>query len=258
MKTLRLLFATALFFVSMTTVFAQKRTYDVGSFNRIDVSCVADIHFTQGSNTSVKAESKNGNLDNLVVKNKKGCLVIDHKYKDGSMSSGKSKDVRYDLYITSPELVGLDVAGVTTFHAASIVSPSFNLNVAGVGKIYIDNLKSDKVNIVFSGVSTFEGKVESKSFAMDNSGSSKINADINGGDAKIENAGSSNVDLKFKGGSLSIENSGAPIVVADIDCKELKVDNSGSAKLTLKGTADDTKIENSGVSKIDTSELNKY
>lgn len=245
----------ALFFVSLVVVKAQSRTYNVGAFNRIDVSCVANIHFTQGNNTSVKAESKNDDLDKLVVKNKNGCLVIDHKQSRVSVSK---KNAEYELYITSPELIGLEVAGVTTFHAASITAPSFDLDVAGIGKIYIDRLKSDKVNFEFSGVSAFDGKVESKSFVMENAGSSKINVDINGGDAKIENAGASKVDLKFKGGRLSIENSGAPEVVADIDCKELKVENSGSAKLTLKGSADDTKIENSGVSKIDTTELNKY
>ena len=94
---------------------AQTRTYELGSFDKIDMSGASTIHFVQGANQSVRARSTSGHLDRLKLEVKSGHLYVKIV---GEGNVRVSDD--YDIYITAPKLAALKVSGVGTFQAQSL------------------------------------------------------------------------------------------------------------------------------------------
>lgn len=213
---------------------AQTRTYELGSFDKIDMSGVSTIHFVQGANQSVKAQSTSGHLDRLKLEVKDGHLYVKIV---GEGSVRVSED--YDIYITAPKLTALKVSGVGTFQAQSLETKHFELKVSGVSNFKVGQLKCDDTRIVVSGVGN-------------------VSTSVMGDNLYIQSSGVSNNDIKFKGKVADIHNSGVGNTTVDLDCDELTAQNSGQSTLKLKGHADKTNINNSGLSSIDTSNLNQY
>lgn len=235
------------------------REYKVGTFDRISCSTIANIHLTQGSQTSVVAKLRVGSLDLLKVTNEDGCLTIvtdcneytgssntnrfsiDPKNRAyvGDLDGNHSNQQQVDIYITAPSLRALDMSGVCSFTAEQLNVPKIKLDLTGVCSLKLPNLACDDTNLDVSGVGTSEVNVTGKSL-------------------KVENSGTGTINLNFKGEEADLSNSGVGKLTAQVDCKELKAENSGVAKMTLKGTADHTNIDSSGMSKINTKELNNY
>lgn len=210
------------------------RSYDLGSFDKIDLSGVSTIHFVQGSKRSVEARSTAANLDRLKLEVKDGCLYVK------SVGTEKTHvNEGCDIYITAPKLSALKVSGVGSFKAKSLETKHFDLKLSGVSDFKVDLLNCDDTRIAISGVGN-------------------VSASIEGDNLYVKSSGVSNSNINFKGKVADIHNSGVGTTTVDLDCDEVKAQNSGQSTLKLKGHADKTNIDNSGLATIDTSHLNQY
>ena len=235
------------------------REYKVGKFDRISCSTIVNIHFTQGSQTSVVAKLRAGSLDLLKVTNEDGCLTIvtecneytgstntdrfsiDPKNRAyvGALDGSHSNQQQVDIYITASSLRSLNMSGVCSFTAEMLNVPKIEFDLSGVCTLKMPKLMCDDTELNVSGIGTSEINVTGKSL-------------------KVVNSGTGTVELNFKGGKADLTNSGIGKMTVQVDCEELEAVNSGVAKMTLKGTADHTNIDTSGMSKINTKGLNNY
>lgn len=101
--------------VAYSTDSQDTRTYDVGSFNAINMSGVSTIYFTQGSQLSVSAKATTADLNRMKIYVQNGCLYV---------ANNNNERVHYnqgcDIYITAPKLSALKMSGACSFKAKTL------------------------------------------------------------------------------------------------------------------------------------------
>ncbi len=210
------------------------RTYDLGSFDRMRVSGVSTIHFTQGPQQSVTAKAGADELNRTKIYVQDGCLYVKHVGVERVQQHQGC-----DIYVTASALSSLHVSGVCTFKADKLKANSFDLNISGVANFSVPDFKCDDTRIQISGVATVKTSIE-------------------GDNLNVKSSGVSNAEINFKGKMADINSSGVGNLTVDLECDEVKARNSGQATLRLKGQADKTNVDNSGIATVDTSDLNQY
>lgn len=142
------------------------KEFKVDNFNRMDLTTVGVVYFTQGAKHSVKIDGKKTNVDKIQVYVENGTLCIEPKEDN---LNGKKDGV--NIYITAPTLEDLVFCGVGALYCEEELKVSdFKCALEGVGKIYIRNLKCQKLKAEVEGVGKADIHVECQ----------EINAEING------------------------------------------------------------------------------
>lgn len=142
------------------------KEFKVDNFNRMDLTTVGVVYFTQGAKHSVKIDGKKTNVDKIQVYVENGTLCIEPKEDN---LNGKKDGV--NIYITAPTLEDLVFCGVGALYCEEELKVSdFKCALEGVGKIYIRNLKCKKLKAEVEGVGKADIHVECQ----------EINAEING------------------------------------------------------------------------------
>ena len=189
-------------------------TVSVKPFEKISVAGSFDVHYVQGETTSVKVEGSVKYLRQTVVANDGQTLRI--KTKRGVWRS--MEDV--NVYITSPDLTHVSMAGSGEFDAEGMVdTDNLTLELAGSGEIDFKQLVCDNLNIQVAG----SGDVDVES------------VDVNKADMQI--AGSGDIKVHF----------------VRADFVSAQVAGSGDIRLSGKAKQVDKKVAGSG--DIDTSRL---
>lgn len=142
------------------------KEFKVDNFQNLDLTTVGSVYFTQASKCSVKIDGKKENVDKLDVYVENGTLNIEPKEKN---LNGTKNGV--NIYITAPTLEDLVFCGVGALYCEEELKVSdFKCALEGVGKIYIRNLKCQKLKAEVEGVGKADIHVECQ----------EINAEING------------------------------------------------------------------------------
>lgn len=219
------------------------------AFKTIDVSVVADVYYTQ--NNGDKHDVK---LDFSAIQNDKYREALKEKvkvvYRDGGVEigikgnlsglKGMDEGKRLKIYITSPDLVKVDMEGVATFHAGTINSDQLEIDNEGVGTVYVKEVLANKLKINNEGVGGVTiDKVTGDDFSIDNEGVGKVNVGF------------------FKGGKLDIDNEGVGKVSVEVDCQSVKAALEGVGGITLSGKTQFYKKEKDGVGHFSDADL-KY
>ncbi|RLD61873.1 MAG: hypothetical protein DRJ01_07120 [Bacteroidetes bacterium] len=204
-------------------VIKQERTVD--QFSKIDLSIAAHVFLKQGAEQSVVIEADENIIEEIktVVNNNTLLIKIDKwmlHYKN------------VNVYITTPNVDGLDVSGSGKIEALTPIKTSnLKLDVSGSGKIYISELNADNVSADISGSGriNLEGKTKLTKLSFDISGSGKIfcNEQTQNVIGNISGSGTGNVNATQKlnveiSGSGKVYYKGNPLINCDI---------SGSGKL---------------------------
>ena len=142
------------------------KEFKVDNFHNLDLTTVGSVYFTQASKCSVKIDGKKANVDKIQVYVENGTLCIEPKEEN---LNGKKDGV--NIYITAPTLEDLVFCGVGALYCEEELKVSdFKCALEGVGKIYIRNLKCEKLKAEVEGVGKADIHVECQ----------EINAEING------------------------------------------------------------------------------
>ena len=132
------------------------KEFKVGNFHNLDLTTVGSVYFTQASKCSVKIDGKKENVDKLDVYVENGTLNIEPKEKN---LNGTKNGV--NIYITAPTLEDLVFCGVGALYCEEELEVSdFKCALEGVGKIYIRNLKCEKLKAEVEGVGKADIHVE--------------------------------------------------------------------------------------------------
>ncbi|MBR6538898.1 MAG: DUF2807 domain-containing protein [Bacteroides sp.] len=142
------------------------KEFKVEKFHSLDLTTVGAVYFTQASKCSVKIDGKKENVDKLNVYVEDGTLNIEPKEEN---LNGTKNGV--NIYITAPTLENLVFCGVGALYCNETLKlDNFKCTLQGVGKMYIRDLKCDKLTAEVEGVGKADIHVECQ----------EVNAEIDG------------------------------------------------------------------------------
>jgi putative autotransporter adhesin-like protein len=197
------------------------RSYQVGSFQQIEVAGPYDVEVRTGGAPSVSARGSENLLGRTVVEVKGDKLVIrpeQHNNWFGGWSRGKA-----NFTVTVPQLSGATIAGSGDIKIDRVQGNRFEGNVTGSGGLNVSamDVQSLKLSITGSGaVKAGSGRAQSAEYEIAGSGDVDAGA-IQAQQAKVSIAGSGSVKAQAKGtADVSIMGSG-------------DVDVSGGAKCSI-------------------------
>lgn len=185
-------------FTPQLTIQAQEvsKEIKVSLFHNLDLTTVGSVYFTQAPKCSVKINGKKENVDKLRIYIEEETLHIEPK--EDNLNSTKNG---VTIYITAPTLEELIFCGVGALYCNEMLKLNdFKCTLQGVGKIFIRNLKCNKLVTEVEGVGKADIQVECQEI-----------------DAEIDGIGS--LTLSGKTNKANIHKSGIGV----IDTHNLKI-----------------------------------
>lgn len=167
----------------------------VDDFTDICIEGRHKVYFTQGNKTSVKVTGSEEDITNLNLYTKDNTLYIGEASKEFSFFSIQAFGQKEtNVYVTSPNIRGLYIAGSGCFYANSnIDTDKITLKITGSGNIKTNNIICDKssISVVGSGNIEIGNLTTAKSWInIPGSGSVSIrNARINDTESCITGSG---------------------------------------------------------------------
>lgn len=188
-------------------------------FTGVGISGAFKVIYEQGAQHSVRVDASEQALKEMTVYVKDGELRIRKAVKvtSPSVSFGNVK-----IYVTSPDIKDIDLAGSGLFAASNAINAGGDLNmeIAGSGKVMLADVTCKDTHMEIAGSGNIEiGKMVIKDAHAEIAGSGDINmATLLCNKLSIDIAGSGNVNCE------------------DITADDVDVDIAGSGDVNLKGT----------------------
>lgn len=188
-------------------------------FDKVSVANAFKVIYTQGDDYNVRIEASEQALKEMTVYVKDGELRIRKAVKKLSPDVVLSN---VKVYVTSPDIKLIDLAGSGIFTASQPISVQHDLDVdiAGSGKVLLVALNCRNSQLEIAG----SGNIE-----MGNMGAAVVTADIAGsGDIKLGSMTCNQFNIDIAGsGDVNCDN---------INAENVNVDIAGSGDVNLKGT----------------------
>ncbi|MBK7442004.1 MAG: DUF2807 domain-containing protein [Bacteroidetes bacterium] len=192
----------------------DSKDFPIQAFNAVSVGGAFEVQFTQGANTTARAEGSADDLANVVMEVKDNELTI---------STKKNSNIKHvTIYLSTPELNKIGIAGSGTFKTLNTLTTNKTLHVeiAGSGTITATIDAQDvEAEIAGSGDINLFGKSTNSDIEIAGSGNYKAQ-DLTTGNADVEIAGSGSVYLQASGkldaeiaGSGSVYYKGQPSAI---------------------------------------------
>jgi hypothetical protein len=203
------------------------RDFKIGSFDKLDLATIADVHYTQSTDGSVSLQIYGS--DNLVelvnVDVKDNTLIL-------SMKKKNIKKADLKINISSPDLQRVRSHGVGNFHIKDkIETTSLTVRNEGVGNVKINDISCRELDLCAEGVGniTIKGKA---------------------GKASLLSQGVGNIDAANLESKSVIATSGG---VGNISCyatQSIDAKVSGIGNISYKGNPTNKQLKKSGVGSI--------
>lgn len=207
-------------------------------FDKVSVVNSFKVIYEQGTEYSVRVEASEQAFKEMTVYVKEGELRIRKAVKKTSPTVSFS-DVK--LYVTSPAIKGIEIAGSGMFAASNKidVANDLNIEIAGSGNVMLVDMNCKDTNMEIAG----SGGIE-----MGNLATQKAKAEIAGsGDINIGIMSCNKFNIEIAGsGNVNCDN----ITADDVD-----TDIAGSGNVTLKGKIKNPTQEIVGSGKVNYEEL---
>lgn len=221
-------------FDEMTTVMVR-----LPYFSSISCSLPITVHFVQGDSVGMRIEGAKEVVKNIKARVKGEWLDIYDKRDTWNLKSYDDYGV-LDIYLTSPDLIGVRFSGSGSFICNSLLdTDTLRIDCKGSGDMTFDEVLCDRLDVVHHGSgSTLFDKVNSQtgSFSMWGSGSMETSL-----------WSTRRVELDMRG-------SGS-ITASLFNCDRVKADVLGSGNITLKGSVNSVEQGVMGSGEILTDEL---
>lgn len=203
----------------------EKETRDVSDFTKISFGVAGNLYITFGREFKVVIEGNKNYINNIETKVSGDRLII--KKENWRLNMNEKADV----YITMPEIRGLNVSGSGRAEIKDAVkTETLNLSVSGSGKLYTSDILTESMDCSISG-----------------SGDILLggNGNVSNADVSISGSGGFNGETT-KIGSLDISISGSGGCRCYVT-ESLKATVSGSGSVTYLGNPKvDARISGSG------------
>jgi len=204
---------------------AEKETRNVSGFSKVSFGVPGNLYIRFGSDYKVVLEGDKDFLAEIETEVSNGRLVI----KKDSWNNFSNKKVIVNITMPSIEALGVSGSGQAEIIDA-VKAMAFDMGVSGSGKIYINDINSDKLECGISG----SGDVIIKG----SGNSAKANIDISGSGSYTGES------LKIESADISISGSGSCLCNVS---GTLEAHVSGSGNITYTGNPRiDARVSGSG------------
>lgn len=203
------------------------RDFKVNNFNKLDVSLVADVFYTQSKDNTVSFQIYGSeNLIELVTTEiKDNTLIIDTK-----KSRIKNSDLK--IHISSPDLRYVKMQGVGNLNIKeTLETTELVIKNEGVGNVNIENAVCQKIDIRTEGVGNIKAKGKATHVKLSSMGVGNIKA------------------AELKGDSVVATSDG----VGNIACyaeQYIKATANGVGNISFQGNPTDKKLNKNGIGSI--------
>ena len=205
-------------------------------FDEVDIAGAFKVIYEQNDEFSVRVEASPEAFKEMTVYVKDRELRI---RKSVSKPTQSFQNVK--IYVTSPDIEMIDLAGSGVFTSSKPIAASKDLNVdvAGSGEVLLVGVTCRESDLEIAG----SGNIEIGNFTA-----TKVNADI---------AGSGNINMgTLKCTDLDIDIAGSGDVNCDnIDADKVQADIAGSGNVNLKGNVRNVNKDIAGSGKVNISGL---
>lgn len=174
---------------------------NTADFNQISIAGSFSVHFTQDNTTSIKMHGKEKDLEKTEIKTDGDKLYIGKKSKKNMniFLFGNTYFGDVDIYITSPNLRSVEIAGSGDFTSKEkIDTDNMKISVAGSGDVEMKDLICNSISADIAGSGSIEiKKISTANAKLSIAGSGDIKMDnANIGNAESDIAGSGSIMLK--------------------------------------------------------------
>ncbi len=217
MKTQLATFILFAFILTGIQVQADEETRKVDPFTEISLRIGATVHLEQGAQKGIEIVAKPSTLEEIITEVKDGKLIIRFPNKNYLWTTFNPGEIT--IYITTPEINGLGVAGSGDIIAEDeIKSKIIDLAVSGSGNIKLSELTAERVKTTISG-----------------SGNIILAGETPAQDLSVNISGSGNFKgMKYPADDVTVKVSGSGNVEVEAN-KNLYVRMAGSGNVTYKG-----------------------
>lgn len=189
-------------------------------FERIRLQGSPDIKYTQGKTWSVRVKAPKSMIKNVKTHVEGNCLVV--SLKDNNVFSwGTIKGEEITVYVTSPDLIGVEVHGSGDFDCKTLLdTDNMEVSLRGSGDVNFSDIICDRIKTSLVG----SGDIGIKNVTAQQS--------------SVELVGSGDVSIKqnkVRQTQLELKGSGDIKVTCD-HCDVVNCRLVGSGDITLSGT----------------------
>lgn len=210
-------------------------------FERIDIYGSPTVYYTQADTFSIRVVGPEDMLDKIVTSVKDGTLSIRNKGKIGVVNISLHDAERLAVYVTSPDLVGVQLNGSGDFVSDQRVdTDNLAIVLRGSGDVHFRDIICDRclTDLIGSGdVDIDQLEAQSSSATL-----------VGSGDIDIRQQRVRDTDISLKG-------SGDIKVFFGDGCQQVSCRLVGSGDITLKGKIEHLNKQKSGSGDIDTDKL---
>jgi hypothetical protein len=205
----------------------------IAPFNAVLVGGAFTVHYSKGDSFQLAVSASNENLrDHIVTKVIDGELQI--SLESSSWKSWRGQG-NYTVYISSPKLNRIIASGAVNFDVHdTLKTDELQLRFSGASD-FSGNIQSQKMNAVFSGGSDIkaQGKVENLSMVMSGASDCKCFSLISE-NLDIVTSGASNVQITVNKTLKAVASGASDIIYAGSPVAE-QTKSSGASRIVKRG-----------------------
>lgn len=177
------------------------RTFQVASFDKIEVAGPFDVHVTTGAQPGVSVRGPDKIVERMVVEVQDGTLKIHPEKRKGMFGNwnwGSYKGTA-QVAVNVPMLRAAEIAGTGDMNINRIATDSFRGAIAGSGNLNLAQVQVKELGLEIAGSGNVSGAGQAQQVRYEVAGSGNIRAGgIASEDARVEIAGSGNVDANAR------------------------------------------------------------
>lgn len=131
--------------------------HEVRPFERIRLKGLCDVRFVQADSVSVRVEGDEMLVSKVKISNNGSTLDI--TTPDHQNFSFMKKRMSPTIYITAPDLIGVELLGMGDFTVTGkLDTDTLNVMLRGMGDITMDQVVCDKIDVKLIGMGDYEIK----------------------------------------------------------------------------------------------------
>jgi hypothetical protein len=231
----------------------ETKTYQVESFDGLEVSWIYHVNLSKSSSQKVEVEAPDFVMPYLTVKVRNNTLILG--------CSGLPADARRKLErgsykvqasVALPELTHVEMSGASKMVAdGDFKTRNFDLELSGATSLKELQMTADFANLRCSGASKFQMKGDLKEIKLDLSGASKGVLEAEGKEIDMDLSGSAKLELTGGFDQMRSELSAASHLWMKGTLGSFRLSGSGAAKADLTECATiEARVEMSGASSV--------
>lgn len=233
-------------------------TRNIGYFSRVKILSTADVKFVQGKTPSMRITGNRKMIDNIEVELTGETLII--KSKGSHTPFGNNAYRNVTVYITSPDLTAVNVAGAGDFYIdGTLDTDNLDAVLVGAGDMKLGRVVCDNIRFAINGAGDIEAKrVEARSAKCAINGAGDINIDyLRTDNADLTTMGAGDIEAKiYNAGTANMTVIGAGDIETKLfDCGIATAKVTGSGDITLAGNAKSLEVIKKGCGDINTEKL---